>query len=215
MSAVHGPRAGGRAHRPVAGLAPPAPRPVRGAEEGIGEAMASKVRNALSFYEPLRGIDSVGAKFHGTTLYNSIYRADDLTLFEGMREAARMWLPVAVHAESQELTSWGQAFRPAAALPGGAARDFLNSRPVIAEVEAIQRASLFAAETCAKLHIVHVSSGRGVIAAAEARARGADVRRNARMTANPKPSAKAPKERRSVSHAPRSNSGRWSHTMPN
>lgn len=50
---------------------------VRGAEEGIGEAMASKVRNALSFYEPLRGIDSVGAKFHSTTLYNSIYRFDE------------------------------------------------------------------------------------------------------------------------------------------
>ena len=31
-------------------------------------------------------------------------RADDLTLFEGMREAARLGLPVAVHAESQELT---------------------------------------------------------------------------------------------------------------
>ncbi len=31
-------------------------------------------------------------------------RADDLTLFEGLREAARLGLPVAVHAESQELT---------------------------------------------------------------------------------------------------------------
>ena len=31
-------------------------------------------------------------------------RADDLTLFEGLREAARLGLPVAVHAESQEIT---------------------------------------------------------------------------------------------------------------
>ena len=31
-------------------------------------------------------------------------RADDLTLFEGLREAARLDLPVAVHAESQEMT---------------------------------------------------------------------------------------------------------------
>ncbi|MEQ1913364.1 MAG: amidohydrolase family protein, partial [Vicinamibacterales bacterium] len=31
-------------------------------------------------------------------------RADDLTLVEGMREAARLGLPVAVHAESEELT---------------------------------------------------------------------------------------------------------------
>ena len=54
-------------------------------------------------------------------------------------------------------------------------RDYLNSRPVLAEVEAIQRAGLFAAETGARLHIVHVSSGRGVAAALEARARGADL----------------------------------------
>src|SRR5262249_5513615 len=31
-------------------------------------------------------------------------RSDDLTLFEGLREAARLNLPVAVHAESQEIT---------------------------------------------------------------------------------------------------------------
>src|ERR1051325_5597813 len=31
-------------------------------------------------------------------------RADDLTLYEGMREAARLDLPVAVHAENEEIT---------------------------------------------------------------------------------------------------------------
>jgi allantoinase len=46
---------------------------------------------------------------------------------------------------------------------------------VIAELEAIQRATLLAGEAGAKLHIVHVSSGRGVAVAAEARARGVDV----------------------------------------
>ena len=100
-------------------------------------------------------------------------RADDLTLYEGMLEAARLGLPVAVHAESQEITSR----LTARALAGErtAARDFLESRPVIAELEAIGRATLLAAETGAKLHIVHVSSGRGVALAAAARARGADV----------------------------------------
>jgi allantoinase len=97
-------------------------------------------------------------------------RADDLTLFEGLREAARLGLPVAVHAESQELTA-GLAQR----LTGNNVRDFLASRPVVAELEAIQRATLFARAAGAKLHIVHVSSGRGVALAAEARARGVDV----------------------------------------
>jgi allantoinase len=46
---------------------------------------------------------------------------------------------------------------------------------VLAEVEAIQRAALLAKEAGAKLHIVHVSSGRGVAVALEARARGTDV----------------------------------------
>ncbi len=54
-------------------------------------------------------------------------------------------------------------------------RDYLASRPVIAELEAIERAILFAQETGCALHIVHVSSGRGVTLVAEARARGVDV----------------------------------------
>ncbi len=84
-------------------------------------------------------------------------RADDLTLWKGLEEAARLDLPVAVHAENEELCA-GQ-----------------SPRPVLAEIEAIQRATLMAGEAKARLHIVHISSGRGVVAAAEARARGVDV----------------------------------------
>ena len=97
-------------------------------------------------------------------------RADDMTLLDGMREAARLGLPVAVHAESEEITR-ALASRQA----GRSARDFLASRPLVAELEAIQRALLFARETGVALHIVHVSSGRGVAIAAEARAAGVDV----------------------------------------
>jgi allantoinase len=93
-------------------------------------------------------------------------RADDRTLAEGLREAARLGLPVAVHAESEHLVTTPS---------GPSARDFLASRPVAAELDAIERALLFAEEAGAKLHIVHVSSGRGVTLAAEARARGVDV----------------------------------------
>jgi allantoinase len=88
-------------------------------------------------------------------------RADDRTLFDGMREAARLGLPVAVHAENNELIR--------------SSGPYSESRPVVAEVDAIQRASLFARETGAKLHIVHVSSARGLAAALEARAAGTDL----------------------------------------
>jgi allantoinase len=54
-------------------------------------------------------------------------------------------------------------------------RDYLASRPVLAELEAIARAIAFAAETGCALHVVHVSSGRGVALVAQARARGVDV----------------------------------------
>ena len=48
----------------------------RGAEEGIGTAMAAKIRNVLSFYQDLEGIDGIHVGYHDTTLYNSIYRFD-------------------------------------------------------------------------------------------------------------------------------------------
>jgi len=92
-------------------------------------------------------------------------RSDDRTLLQGMEEAARLGLPVAVHAETNELVGGS----------GTTVREFLDSRPVLAEVTAIRRACELAEETGAKLHIVHVSSGRGVMAALEARQRGVDV----------------------------------------
>jgi len=94
-------------------------------------------------------------------------RADDLTLYEGMRQAAHFGLPVAVHAENHDLVSRRGT--------GASVRDYLAARPVVAEVEAIQRAALLAREAGARLHIVHVSSGRGVAAALEARSRGVDI----------------------------------------
>jgi hypothetical protein len=49
----------------------------RGQEEGIGDAMAAKVRNALTLYRPLMEIEQIEIRLHEAVLYNSIYRADD------------------------------------------------------------------------------------------------------------------------------------------
>jgi allantoinase len=99
--------------------------------------------------------------------------ADDETLGAGMARAARLGLPVAVHAEDAALT---------AALAGRAVaegrtgmRDFLASRPVEAELRAIARALALAEEAECALHVVHVSTGRGVRLVTEARARGVDA----------------------------------------
>jgi allantoinase len=100
-------------------------------------------------------------------------RADDLTLYEGMRAATAVGLPVAVHAESEEITSRLAARARAEGRTG--VRDYLRSRPAIAEVEAIGRALLLARETGCAVHVVHVSTGRGVGLVAEAHAGGVDA----------------------------------------
>ena len=99
--------------------------------------------------------------------------ADDYTLYRGMVMAEALGLPVAVHAENQALTQ-------------GLAREvshgkreswfpFIYSRPIISEIEAIQRAILMAEETGCRLHVVHVSCGLGVDLVVDARRRGLPV----------------------------------------
>ncbi len=97
-------------------------------------------------------------------------RADENTLWEGMKEAARLGLPIAVHAEDSEMIQ-----DLLAANRGSGAEHFLATRPVKAEVKAIAQAIDIAGKTGAKLHIVHISSGAGVAIVAEAKARGIDV----------------------------------------
>jgi allantoinase len=87
-------------------------------------------------------------------------RADDLTLYEGMQKAARLRLPVAVHAESEEITR-GLTNRARAA-GNTSVSDYLATRPVIAEFEAVSRAIAIASRTGCKLHLVHLSSVEAV-----------------------------------------------------
>jgi allantoinase len=106
-----------------------------------------------------RGV--VGFKaFMSNSGIDDFARADDLTLSRGMQIAARLGLPVAVHAENEEMTARLAAEARAAGRTG--VRDYLRSRPESAEVEAIRRAMAFAAEARCRLHIVHVSSVAGV-----------------------------------------------------
>ena len=49
----------------------------RGTEEGIGDAVISRVRNALSFYQAHLEHGCMAIRLHDTTLYNSIFRFDD------------------------------------------------------------------------------------------------------------------------------------------
>lgn len=99
--------------------------------------------------------------------------ADDATLWQGMRVAADLGLPVLVHAENDAIPA--MLARDAIAAGRTGIRDYLASRPIVAELEAIGRAIALAADTGCPLHVVHVSCGAGVALVAEARARGVDV----------------------------------------
>src|SRR3712207_9111630 len=65
--------------------------------------------------------------------------------------------PVLVHAENKGITD--ELARRRVGTLRTTMRDYLDSRPVVAELEAIGRAILFAEETGCSLHIVHVSTG--------------------------------------------------------
>ncbi|MFF8729956.1 helix-turn-helix domain-containing protein [Streptomyces sp. NPDC015171] len=52
----------------------------RGEEERFGHGIESRCRLALMHYRPLAGVPGIEVRTHATTLYNSIYRADDQAL---------------------------------------------------------------------------------------------------------------------------------------
>src|SRR5687767_1567974 len=99
--------------------------------------------------------------------------ADEETLGRGMEIAARLKLPVGVHAEDPQMT--GRLAREASAGGRASLRDYLATRPVEAEVAAIRLAVRLAEEAGCSLHVVHVSSGPGVAAVVEGRRRGVSV----------------------------------------
>ncbi len=116
---------------------------------------------SLDHLEVLAERGVVGFKaFMSSSGIQDFRNCDDQTLYRGMRAAARLGLPVAVHAENDGMTA---ALSTLARSEGRTSvRDYLASRPIAAEEEAISRAILFASETGCALHVVHTSSARGV-----------------------------------------------------
>ena len=100
-------------------------------------------------------------------------RADDSTLREGMKRAASLGKIVAVHAESEAITL--QLARESVGRGRRSVRDYLDSRPIHAELDAIGRALEMAGETGCALHIVHVSCGAGVALVVSAQKLGVNV----------------------------------------
>jgi allantoinase len=81
---------------------------------------------------------------------------DTAHLFDAMREAARLRVPLGIHAESHELVS----LRRQRAIQEGriGARDHAAVHDEFEEYEAVHRAIALAHETGCRLHVLHVNS---------------------------------------------------------
>lgn len=124
--------------------------------------------------EPLAARGVIGFKaFMANSGIDDFPKVDLPTLRAGMQRAAALRLPVAVHAELDcERAIQAQKSR------GGdtsGVTAYLASRPISAECDAIREALDLAGETGCALHVVHVSSARGLSLIIQARARGVDV----------------------------------------
>jgi transcriptional regulator with XRE-family HTH domain len=49
----------------------------RGADEGTGDAVAERIRNALVLLRPMLDLSTIQVRLHDSTLYASIFRSDD------------------------------------------------------------------------------------------------------------------------------------------
>lgn len=98
---------------------------------------------------------------------------DDWTLYAGMKRIASFGGLLALHAESDALTAgFAESARRERRTD---ARGFADSRPVVAETEAVAKALLYAADTGCRLHFVHISSAEAVDLISAAKRKGVDV----------------------------------------
>jgi allantoinase len=98
---------------------------------------------------------------------------DDTELYRGMQEIARLGKILALHAESEAVIRALAADKARRGLSGSA--DYVRTRPVYAELEAVRRALFFAEQTGCALHFVHISSPEAVREIGAAKRAGLDV----------------------------------------
>lgn len=100
-------------------------------------------------------------------------RVDDLTLLKGMKIIASLNKILALHSESAAITDW--LTKEKAEKGSYSADDYLETRPIAAEVEAVDRAIAYAKLTGCALHFVHISSEAAVKKIEAAKQLGMDV----------------------------------------
>jgi allantoinase len=98
---------------------------------------------------------------------------DDYTMYKGMQKIAEFGGILCIHAENPSVTKklTEEMVREGRTSP----KDYPDSRPIFTEVDAVQRAILFAKETGCKLHLVHISTSEAIQVILKAKQEGVDV----------------------------------------
>lgn len=94
----------------------------------------------------------------------------DYDLYMGMKKLSELDQMLCIHAENSNITDRMAEEAKKAGKKG--ARDYVNTRPIFTEVEAVQRAILFAKETNCRVHFMHISSAEGIELITKARNEG-------------------------------------------
>ena len=132
------------------------------------------VPDNLQDLEDLANNGVIGFKaFMSATGNEEFERADDLTLLQGMRKIAALGKILALHAESASITNTLTEEK----LRCGkiSADDYIETRPILAEAEAVERALFYAEITNCPLHFVHISSALAIEKIEAAKNRGMNV----------------------------------------
>jgi dihydroorotase len=131
------------------------------------------VQESVEQLEAMAQAGVVGFKCFLGRSTGDILPPDDGRLLEALRIIARLGLRCGFHAENDEILQHAVNALKASGRADPLAH--VHSRPVVAEVEAIQRAALFAATTGARIHIFHLSSDAGLACIEEWRRKGVDI----------------------------------------
>lgn len=128
----------------------------------------------LDDLEDLANNGAIGFKaFMSATGNDEFERADDKTLLQGMKKIAELGKVLGLHAESAAITD---TLTEAKIQEGKvSADDYLESRPILAEAEAVERALIYAELTGCPLHFVHISSAHAIEKIEAAKKRGMNV----------------------------------------
>jgi allantoinase len=130
--------------------------------------------NNLDTMEEMAEAGAIGFKaFMSRSGTSDFSHSNASVLKRGMKIAAACGLPVGVHAEDDEMTQALAEERRSQGKIGW--RDYLDSRPIEAELRAIRVALELAGETGCDLHIVHVSCPEGIDLIQDARKHGVRV----------------------------------------